>query len=44
MMTLELLNTHTQQVLKSRAREAQTTEACTDKHNFIEVERFVLSQ
>jgi hypothetical protein len=43
-MVLELLTAHTQPVLKSRAREAQTTEACTDKHNFIEVERFVLSQ
>jgi hypothetical protein len=42
MMMLELLAVHVQPVLKSMAREAQTTMTCANKHDFTKVERFVL--
>ena len=42
MMMLELLATHVWQVLKSMTREAQTTEAHADKHDFTKIERLVL--
>jgi hypothetical protein len=42
MMSAKLLAAHTLPVLKSMSREAQTTEAYIDKHDFIKVELLIL--